>query len=413
MKKLTIFGDIMCEPRLLQQGQTPSGFDFTSTFAHLKTLIREAEYVIANLESPIAGEGMGYTDSLVSFNAPLEFATAVKEAGIDVVSTANNHALDRGVAGLFATLESLDQIGLAHTGACRVNTPAEERIHYFQLGDTTVALIAYTTSTNYVLNKTALAEKEKHCINYLRPVDAWPMGPPLPSEFLEMITFIERVGERPMSWEEKTQLKREMGVPIAYSDDYFDPLESQEMLDQLAKEYRMAKEAGADLVLFYPHTGGQFNIHSGSFSNYIVEEAVAIGFDAVIAAHSHTTQRAQFVQGVPCFYSLGNLTMTPASFYAISETLPEYGIAAHLYIKDGAVKKTTFSILKIIDEREDLPLTVYPVDELLPLLNKKEAADLLRDVSIIYERITALPLKEPVIRREYPLTEKSIHQRRL
>src|SRR4029453_13355459 len=54
-----------------------------------------------------------------SFNAPPQLATALRWAGYDACSTASNHALDRGPAGVAATLGALDQAGLRHVGTAR------------------------------------------------------------------------------------------------------------------------------------------------------------------------------------------------------------------------------------------------------------------------------------------------------
>ncbi len=61
-----------------------------------------------------------------TFNTPDSFASALTDAGIDVVTTANNHSLDRRFYGLSRTLDILDREGLKHTGTFR--TPEEDRI---------------------------------------------------------------------------------------------------------------------------------------------------------------------------------------------------------------------------------------------------------------------------------------------
>ncbi len=60
-------------------------------------MFTEADYVIANFETPMAGEEAVYTDSYYVFNSPDSYADALKAAGIDFVSTANNHVFDHGV----------------------------------------------------------------------------------------------------------------------------------------------------------------------------------------------------------------------------------------------------------------------------------------------------------------------------
>ena len=58
-------------------------------------------------------------------NFPDEFASAVKKSGIDLVSTANNHLLDKGKEGALRTLDVLDNVGLEHTGSYR-----NQKAHY-------------------------------------------------------------------------------------------------------------------------------------------------------------------------------------------------------------------------------------------------------------------------------------------
>ena len=107
--KITVLGDLMCEPPFLEAAKA-RGMDFYTAMKPLKGLLREADYVIGNMESPVAGEKAVYTEWLASFNAPDEFPKAIKELGVDLVSTANNHAVDRGMDGMRKTLDKLDEI---------------------------------------------------------------------------------------------------------------------------------------------------------------------------------------------------------------------------------------------------------------------------------------------------------------
>lgn len=402
--KITVIGDIMCEPPLMEQAKSENRYDFGFAFRNIKGLLSEADYVIGNLETPLAGKGAIYTNTLVSFNAPDSFASAVKESGLDMVSTANNHALDRGIKGLARTLTVLDKAGLMHTGTYADNT-TKDRIHYFNARDAKIAVVAYTTSTNFVLNQLLLDKEHDKCINYLRPPDAPGMGPALPQHFVDVVEFIEDIIKRKLAWEEKILLKRVMGINISYSDDFFDSAQCAPYLNSLAVDYREAKNNDADIVILCPHTGGQFNSVPGSFSNFIVHRGVEIGFDAILAAHSHTSQKAVYLNGVPCFYSLGNVTMCQNTFYVEKKCLPEYGLAAHMYVEDKEIQKTTFSIFKIVEMRT-APLTVYPVDELFALMKDENDKDKLeKDIETIYRRVSGEEVLQPVIRREYELNK--------
>jgi len=85
-------------------------------FAPIADLLAEADVTFANLETPIAPDAAGGTREYV-FNAPPEAVAALRRAGVDVVSVANNHAFDQGRAGFEETLRRLEAGGLRAVGA--------------------------------------------------------------------------------------------------------------------------------------------------------------------------------------------------------------------------------------------------------------------------------------------------------
>jgi poly-gamma-glutamate synthesis protein (capsule biosynthesis protein) len=85
-------------------------------FAPVADLLAAADVTFANLETPIAPDASGGTREYV-FNAPPEVLAALRNAGVDAVAVANNHAFDQGRAGFEETLRRLEQAGLAAVGA--------------------------------------------------------------------------------------------------------------------------------------------------------------------------------------------------------------------------------------------------------------------------------------------------------
>jgi len=97
--KITFAGDIMCDHlEILSYRTDTGGYDFSEVFKECKDYFFSSDYVVGNLETPIAKAG--YSEKLYSFNSPVEFAEAIKANGFSMVTTANNHCLDRGVSGL-------------------------------------------------------------------------------------------------------------------------------------------------------------------------------------------------------------------------------------------------------------------------------------------------------------------------
>ncbi len=396
--KLTFLGDIMCEPRLLKAAGTAGGrYGFSAVFQNVRELLDGSDYVIGNLETPLAGREAGYVSSLFSFNAPDEFALAAKEAGIDLLLTANNHCLDRGIDGLKRTVSVLAENGIPSAGT--FSEPERRGNTYFRIGDTRFALVAYTYGTNYSGNHILLTGEDEKLVNLLRPQTESYYVPQTAKKTLGQRAVRKALNMLP--YEKRFYIRKWLGLPInqAHEDDSVKPETMAPYLQKLAGDLEEARRS-ADVVLFCPHTGGQFNREPGAFTCRVFSEAIEKKADALIASHAHVVQKAEIRDGVPCFYSLGNFSMSPNSVYLLHENLPDYGLAAHLYLEHKRIVKTTFSILKII---EDGCLTVYPADVYAEICSAEEKEKLEKDVRQICRTVTGTELTEDVIRKEYLL----------
>ena len=401
--KLTFLGDIMCEPPVLKAARRRRAtYDFRGVFTPSKRLLSESDYVIGNLETPLAGKEAKFSESHLCFNAPDEYVDAILDAGIDLVSTANNHTFDRGYAGLERTLQVLDEKHLPHTGSFLPGQTRPEA-YYFEKDGTRFAVIAYTYDTNFGgSGGDCRAEGEyEGTVNLLCRQG---IGTYLPGVF------------RKENWLQRSLSKikcikdanvaglvgKFLGLTVTYSrhDDKIEGKVDTPYIAQLQKDIRTAKEK-ADLVLFYPHVGGQFNIKPGAFSEYVIDKALEAGADAIIATHSHIPQKLVVKDGIPISYCLGNFNMNPKSYLAMPEILTHYGYALHLYVEDKRIQRVTFSMLKNC-VMPDGQIASCPVDELyVKLGNEKEKKQLENDIRHLYGRITGRVLTKPIVRREY------------
>lgn len=401
MKKVTVIGDIMVEPPFMDQVMRDGACDFKPAFAPLKSILKDSDYVIGNLETPLAGEDAVFTNRIVSFNSPDSLLDALLDIGVNAVSTVNNHCLDRGYEGMVRTLETLDRYGIAHTGTYSKEFDGD-RIHYFSVGDTCIALIAYTYATNATINGNLLDESNQHCVNLLRPqIGAPSLYARMPENYYDTLAYLEEIAGRKLIWEETIKLKIAMHISVPTIDNLVDEEEQDEWFKRVEADYCEARKK-ADIVLFYPHAGGQFNEEPGLYTKRLVRKSAELGFDAVFAAHSHTSHRAEYVEGKPCFYSMGNVSMSPGTFYSVSECLPEYGLGAHLYIENKKIKRVTFSIFKMVEENGEA-LRVVPVDDLYRDLDSEKRKKLMEDVAAVYQRVTGCPHPGTDPRREYDL----------
>lgn len=402
MKKISFIGDIMCEPMLLKASKINKGYIFDGVFEYIRDFLKESDYVVANLETPIAGEELGFTNSLFEFNAPIEFLDALKDAGINLVTTANNHSLDRGIVGAENTLKNLKKKNIPNTGMFLSKSERKEA-EYIELSDTKIAIISYTYGTNYFNNKIILSEDNDFLINILRPQDDKYYKP----YKFENKNIFQKAGRRFASYfseEKRYYVLKYLGLTNnwARSDDVYSEKTISPYLYRLKDDIKIAKSK-ADIVIFCPHMGGQFNNTPGDFSKYIVNKANEFGVDAIISSHPHVVQEYKEVDGIPCFYSLGNFTMSPNSVYLLYEDLPQYGIIAHLYIDDDKkISKKSFSIVKMVEERKS-QLKVYNVSELYAKSSVKEKEVILSEANFIARRVLGNNTDDFKIENEYEI----------
>lgn len=143
---LLFVGDLMQHRAQIDAAGQGDGYHYGDCFRHVKEEISKADIAIGNLEVTLGGKPYsGYP----LFSAPDEFLYAVKEAGFDVLLTANNHCLDRGKPGLERTILMLDSLNVHHAGTYR--NPEERRKNYpllIEKNGFRIALLNYTYGTN-------------------------------------------------------------------------------------------------------------------------------------------------------------------------------------------------------------------------------------------------------------------------
>lgn len=111
---LLFVGDIMQHQQQLESAFRDSlTFNYEECFKQIKPIIEQADLSIANLEVTL---GLPPYTGYPQFSSPKELAIAIQDAGFDIVLTANNHCLDRGLKGVISTIKTLDSLGIAHCG---------------------------------------------------------------------------------------------------------------------------------------------------------------------------------------------------------------------------------------------------------------------------------------------------------
>ncbi|HEX8767884.1 MAG TPA: CapA family protein [Jatrophihabitans sp.] len=201
------------------------------------------DLMMLNLETAIAVGGTPENKNF-TFQAPPSAFTALRAAGIDLVTMANNHAADYGSAGLAQTFAAIKRSGFPVVGI-GANADAAYAPYYTEINGVRLAFVA------------ALQVREETLANF----SATSTSP---------------------------------GVASAYNDK------------RLVAAVRAAK-AKADAVIVYLHWGTEY-VHCPNEDQYsIADKLSAAGAAAVVGTHAHGLQGAGWrPDGTYVSFGLGN-----------------------------------------------------------------------------------------------------------
>jgi poly-gamma-glutamate capsule biosynthesis protein CapA/YwtB (metallophosphatase superfamily) len=120
------------------------GYDFRPLLRPIRRWVRRNSLAFCHVETPLVpGPPVGYP----RFSSPPALARAVKATGFDACSTASNHSVDRGQAGIDATRRALSRARVRHTGS--FSSPRQRRrTLMLRARGVRVAFLSYTQMTN-------------------------------------------------------------------------------------------------------------------------------------------------------------------------------------------------------------------------------------------------------------------------
>ena len=137
---ITMTGDLMCDTK------------FQKYLYDVKEIFKDSDFTVGNLETCVApskalSRDLHFKNNQPYMNAPRKFLRALKRAGFDGFILANNHTLDTGTSGIKETLQSIDDLGLKHTGL--YTSSKDKRYFILKKNGIKVAFLAYATHYNY------------------------------------------------------------------------------------------------------------------------------------------------------------------------------------------------------------------------------------------------------------------------
>ncbi len=146
-------GDVLIHPPLWEQAHADAlaagraGYDFAPMYASIAPDVHRANLAICEMESPLAPPQGPFT-GWPQFSSPPQVLTALKQVGYSSCTTASNHSIDQGSAGVKRTLDELDAAGLKHTGSARSASEAARPLIITMSNGVRVAQLAYSFAFN-------------------------------------------------------------------------------------------------------------------------------------------------------------------------------------------------------------------------------------------------------------------------
>ena len=152
---MSAVGDILCSNEMLEDAynENTKTYKFSQMFSNIAGFINDADIIMGTMETGIVTEN--YNDK----RAPIEFAKAVKDSGVNLVSISHNHSLDNGLTGLQETRENLEKLEYTVVGD-KLETSNAVAIR--EVKDTKIAFLTYTC---FLDNQSQYSEEELDCVN--------------------------------------------------------------------------------------------------------------------------------------------------------------------------------------------------------------------------------------------------------
>ncbi|MCA1783416.1 MAG: CapA family protein [Intrasporangiaceae bacterium] len=262
-------------------GEVAGAYDFAPMFAEVAPLIKEADVAICHLETPLSADNsnLGRPGTLI-FNSPREVATGLRSSGFDGCDFASNHSWDLGLDGLAATIDVVEEAGLAYAGP-QAEEPRAREAAIHEVDDVGIAHLAYTYS---LLNN-------------------WGPNTEVPPE---------------APWTGKAMW------PVVLAEG-------------IIMDAGRARDDGADLVVVSMHWGEEYVATPTQDQREVARELLESGtVDLILGTHVHVIQPCETINGRTVFYGLGNFLSNQSPDTTAGRLSPT--------TQEGMVARATFTI---------------------------------------------------------------------
>ena len=247
--RISYIGDlIMLKDQVISAKNSKTGkYEFDEMFKYTSKHFKDSDFTIGVYEGPSAGNNTSfstsnYGDGIPLFlNYPDEFAESVKKAGIDLVTTANNHLLDKGINGALRTIDILDKYKIKHIGSYKNTT--KNNLLIINIKGINFAFLSYTSIVNN-----------------------WKMD-----KLYEKYPYITNI------------------VPFSNNKYY------RQLYKTIENDFKMAKKGDIDYIIVLVHMGTEFNHGTDDFQRKWNKIFAKLGADIILGDHPHAVEPLEII----------------------------------------------------------------------------------------------------------------------
>ena len=253
------------------------------------------EIGFANLEGALTDRGEPWPKAF-NFRTPPKFAPGLAEAGFDVVSLANNHAMDYGTIGMMDTVSALDVAGVRHAGAGSYAADAWN------------SAIVESSGLRVSFIACVLTPTEGSGFT----IDQWAAGQ----------------GDAP-------------GLSVCDTDKL--------------EAWILSGREFADFVVVSIHAGDEYVNAPNGTQRALVEAALAAGADVVLGHHAHVVQPVEQRGGQLIAWGLGNFIFDLDQWDLAGIPEPRVSLILNITLTKGAGVTAWEAVPVVLDAEQDRP----------------------------------------------------------
>lgn len=245
-------GDLNITNHVVDAGLSTGGLNYSRAFMDVASILSDADLTLLNLEGNVCGEPYGTETT----SAPRELLEGLRNAGVDLLQTANSCSINNGLIGMSATLQAIRASGMEPIGSFTNQTELQESGGYTitEVQGIKVAFVAFTKGVG-------------------------GMGMPAGNEKLVNLLYKD------------------------YSSTYKEV--DTEGITKILKNVEAEKP---DVTIALLHWGSEYNDEISATQKSIVSLMKKRGVDVIIGTHSHMVQEIDYdmATGTLVAYSLGD-----------------------------------------------------------------------------------------------------------